>query len=290
MAVGRPRGEFTAGSSSAGPRPQPVLRLHDIRTPDGGLGVTRWSKMASPRLYDDLAWVWPLLSPPEHYPEEASELASAFREAGVGAGGRILHLGCGGGSLDTHLKAQFRVTGIDVSASMLDHARRTNPDVEYIEGDILTARLGRTFDGVLLHDAQAYFTRTDQLRAAYDTAAVHLRPGGVMVSAPEELRHRFRQDRVHDSVTLGDANMTVTTVEIDHDPDVHDSAFDRTFLFLIRDADGQRVEMDVHRLGLWNLEEMLVPMREAGFIPEVSEPKLSDMEEGEWVLVTAKRQ
>jgi SAM-dependent methyltransferase len=219
-----------------------------------------------------------------------SELISAFRNSGVPAGGGVLHLGCGRGSLDMHLKAHFRVTGIDISPAMLDHARRTNPDVEYIQGDILLARLNRRFDGVLLHDAQAYCTHPEQLRSVYETAAAHLGHEGVMVSAPEELRHRFQQDRVHDAIRLSEGTTTVTTVEIDHDPDPEDNAFDRTFLFLIRDANGQRVEMDLHRQGLWDLEDVLASIREAGFLPDVSTPKLSDMEQGEWVLGTAKRQ
>ena len=54
--------------------------------------------MTEARLYGDLAWVWPFLSPPEEYDEEAATYIAQFRRYGVQDGGRILHLGSGAGA------------------------------------------------------------------------------------------------------------------------------------------------------------------------------------------------
>ncbi len=242
--------------------------------------------MDTPRLYGDLSWVWPLLSPAEDYPEEAGIIAKHFADAGVADGARLLHLGCGGGSLDFHLKQRYQVTGLDRSAAMLERATEINPEVEYIVGDMRDCDLQRRFDAVLLHDAQAYLTEPDELRGVYSTAARHLESGGVFVSTPEELRERFVQDRVSSSTSHADGRARVTTIELHHDADPTDRVFETTFMFVIRRDGHQRVEVDVHRMGLWDLDEVVAPLADVGFSATVSRPRLSSMPDADWVLVT----
>ena len=236
----------------------------------------------SPRLYADLAWIWPFVSPPEEYAEEVDTFRARFSRHGVPDGATVLHLGCGGGSIDWHLKRHYRVTGVDVSPGMLAHARSLNPEVEYLDGDIRDVRLGRSFGAVLLHDAVAYMTTPADLRAAYATAAAHLEPGGLLVTLPEELRSNFRQNRVQDE-THARGNRSVTTIQVDYDPDPTDTWFETTFVFLIREI-GQplQVETDTHRVGLYHLDEVLAALRDAGFEPRAEPWELSvDVQPGE---------
>lgn len=241
-----------------------------------------------PRLYTDLAWVWPFVSPPEDYPEEVATFRARFRRHGVPDGAPVLHLGSGGGSIDWHLKRHYRVTGVDLNPAMLAHARSLNPEVEYLEGDVRDVRLGRVFAAVLLHDAAAYMTTPAGLRAAYQTAAAHLAPGGVLVTPPEELRSRFRQHRVQ-AETHQRGERAVTTVTVDFDPDPADTWFEQTYVFLIRQAGQQlQVETDTHRCGLYELDEMLRLLREVGFEPQVEQWELADLPPGdEYPLITA---
>lgn len=67
-----------------------------------------------------------------------------FRRHGVRDGARVLHLGSGGGSIDHHLKQNYRVTGVDIAPAMIAYAARLNPEGEYIQGDIRDVRLGQT--------------------------------------------------------------------------------------------------------------------------------------------------
>ncbi len=104
-------------------------------------------------------------------------------------------------------------------------------------------------------------------RLAADSSATHLAPGGVLVTPPEELRSRFRQHRVQgETHTRGDRS--VTTVQVDFDPDPTDSSFEATLVFLIRQA-GQplQVEADTHVVGLFDLNDVLSTLREVGFEP-----------------------
>ncbi|MHB8756969.1 MAG: class I SAM-dependent methyltransferase [Bacillota bacterium] len=241
------------------------------------------------RLYSDLVWIWPFVSPPEDYEEEVASFRKRFAGHGVRDGASVLHLGSGGGSIDFNLKRHYRVTGVDVSRAMIDYAKGINSDVEYIQGDIRDVRLGRTFDAVLLHDASAYMTSLADLTAAYRTAAAHLRPGGPMVTPPEELRTRFEQHAT-EVTTRVRGDIAVTTIETDFDPDPSDTWFEKTFVFLIRNRGRLTIEADTHLNGLYKLDDMLGAMREAGFEPEVSRWELSDLPlEEDYPLVTAVR-
>ena len=79
------------------------------------------------RLYDYLAYLWPLLSPPEEYAEEASYWLATLREL-LGPGRhRLLELGSSGGHNLSHLTADIEATAVDMSEGMLAHSRRLNP-------------------------------------------------------------------------------------------------------------------------------------------------------------------
>lgn len=243
--------------------------------------------MPVPRLYSDLAWVWNYLSPPSHYEEEVESFRLRFAREGVPRMGTVLHLGSGGGSIDFHLKRHYKVTGVDRSAEMVAVAQKHNPEVEYVVGDLRDVRLGRTFDAVLLHDATTYMTTPEQMQDAFYTAAAHLSKDGVMIYLPEELRHRFQQNKTKVR-TIGDEKLSVTTMEVDHDPDPSDRTFETTFVFLIRREGELEVVHDTHTMGLWTMDELMPMLRNAGFDPEVEPWELSDLEPGEeYPLVTA---
>jgi SAM-dependent methyltransferase len=220
--------------------------------------------MALPRLYDDLAWIWPFLSPPEEYTDEVATFFEEFDRLGVPEGGRLLHLGSGGGSIDWHLKQRYKVTGIDLSAAMLAQAQAVNPEARYLVGDLRNMHLGRHFDAVLLHDAVAYMLTPDELRDAYRTAAAHLVPGGALVTTPEMVRECFQQHH-SEVVTREDGGRSVTTLIVDFDPDPSDHQFESTFIYLIRDAGALRVEVDTHQVGIHALADFEAAIAAAGF-------------------------
>ncbi len=59
------------------------------------------------RLYDDLAYLWPLMSPPEHYEEEAGYWLRELRARLAPGKRRILDLGAGGGHNLHYLIGEF---------------------------------------------------------------------------------------------------------------------------------------------------------------------------------------
>jgi len=244
---------------------------------------------ANPRLYDDLVGLWPFVSPPENYVEEVATFRRRLDRHGVSAGARILHLGSGGGSIDFHLKQGYRVTGVDISAAMLAHSASINPEVEYVQGDMRSVRLGRTFDAVLVHDAVSYMTSVEDLERVYRTAAAHLAPGGLLIALPEELRSRLAPDEPEvDTHRVGDR--VVTVIEFDYDEDPSDHEFETVFVFVIREQGRVRVELDRHRGGVFDLEDFLGAIERAGFDARAEPWELSDWTPGrEMPLITAIR-
>ena len=219
---------------------------------------------SGPRLYDDLAWLWPIVSPPEDYREECAEYRRLIEQRSRRPVRSLLHLGCGGGHHDYHLRRHFAVTGVDRSPAMLALARRLNPGVIYRVGDLREVRLDEAFDAVVLFDAVAYMCSPDDLRAVFETALAHLRPGGVFLTVVEATSERFRQNRTWTSVHTA-ADTEVVMVENAYDPDRSDTTYEVTFLYLIRRDGGLSIEADRHTCGIFPLETWLDLLTEVGF-------------------------
>lgn len=231
------------------------------------------------RLYGDLAWTWPIISPPEDYVRESDYFASLIRENCTFDVETMLHLGCGGGHNDFTLKRHFAVTGIDMSKRMLGLARSLNPEVTYRLGDMRSLRLGSTFDSVALLDSVNYLLDRDDLRLAFETAFHHLRPGGVLLTMVEQTPQGFRQNLTrHWTRSRGDTE--ITFIENSYDPDPGDSTYESTFVFLIRRKGRLEIETDRHLGGIFPMGTWYDALGEAGFSVERADYEVPEEGEG----------
>ena len=199
--------------------------------------------MIMPKMYDELASWWPLLSSPAEYEEEAGFYAQALAAACARPPTTVLELGSGGGNNASHLKTRFEMVLVEPAAGMLALSRALNPECEHVQGDMRTVRLDRQFDAVFVHDAVAYMTTEADLRMAIDTAFVHCRPGGAALFAPDHIRENFQPSTDHgghDSQTHG-----LRYLEWTWDPDPADTTYVVDYAYLLRTPDGAiRVEHD----------------------------------------------
>ncbi len=216
------------------------------------------------RLYRELADWFHLLTPPEDYAEEAGFYADTLRGAAAHPLETVLELGSGGGNNASHMKANFRMTLVDLSPEMLAVSRSLNPECEHLLGDMRTVRLGRTFDAVFVHDAVDYMTSMEDLHSAFATAFVHCRPGGAALFAPDCVRETFRPSTDHGG--HDGERRALRYLEWTWDPDPSDTHYRTDFALLLRDESGRvRAEDDHHILGLFSRSEWLGLMAEAGF-------------------------
>ena len=238
--------------------------------------------MAGIRLYNELAYLWPLISPAEDYSVEALYWLRAIRSK-LGPGRHsLLELGVGGGHLLSHLTPQHEAAAVDVSPRMLELSRRRNPEVEHHLGDMRTVRLGRLFDAVLIHDAVGYMLTEDDLRAAFQTARSHLRPGGLLLVAPDIVTESFREGKVIRWTTSA-GGVTITTEERLQDPDPSDTRIESLFTYEITENGARRVEHDLHVTGLFSLKAWTSLLEEAGFNVERT-PLPGQDGYGEWLF------
>jgi SAM-dependent methyltransferase len=235
---------------------------------------TRWgethmaAESGTHRLYNDLAWLWPLWGSVDEYREECELFVRLFCEHATREVRTLLDVGCGGGKNAYHLKKYFDLTGIDISEAMLSHAKTLNPECEFLIGDMRTLDLSREFDAVYLNDAVVYMTTEDDLLKAFQSAHRHLRPGGVMVTLAEVTKETFRQNRTSASSQKAD-DLEIVFIENNYDPDPDDTTYETTFVYLIRERGNLRIEHDRHIVGLFSLDAWRRLLSDAGF--EISE-------------------
>ena len=237
------------------------------------------------RLYHDLSYLWPIVSPPEEYIVEAEEWLDVIRrrlgrDLTSGVGNRrptLLDLGCGGGHLLSHLTAHFTTEAVDISPPMLDISRRLNPHTIHHLGDMRDIRLGRAFDVVAIHDAVNYMSAEADLRAAIATATAHLNPGGLLLMAPDWLWETLSGPRVIDW-TKESAGLGVTFIEYVANPKPDANTVESVFVFIIDEGGELNVEIDRHTGGLFPLSTWMRLLSEAGL--DVEYLKTNDYEGG----------
>lgn len=155
-----------------------------------------------PRLYDDLAYLWPILSPPEQYAVEAALLKWLMEEhCGTDQPLDILEFGAGGGHTLVHLaQAGHHCTAVDLSASMLEHCKQLIPSARTEVGDMRNIDLGQQYDAILIHDAVDYLLTEADLTATFKTIKQHLKPNGIAFVAPTYTEELFRDNDLEEEI------------------------------------------------------------------------------------------
>lgn len=221
------------------------------------------------KMYHELASWWPLLSSPTEYAEEAELYEQILTGACARPARTLLELGSGGGNNASYLKERFRATLVDLSDEMLRVSRERNPECEHLQGDMRRARLGRTFDCVMIHDAIVYMTSEADLRQAMETAFVHCVPGGAAIFAPDHVQETFEPSTSHGG--FDGEGRSLRYLEWTWDPDPADCTYLVDFAYMLREGHSLRVESERHTAGLFARDRWLALLSEVGFEPSLEE-------------------
>lgn len=218
------------------------------------------------RFYGELAPWFHRITPPEDYVDDAAHVVRVVDAVVDGPASTLLELGSGWGNNAFHLKERYACTLVDLSEDMLAVSRRGNPDCEHLQGDMRSVRLGREFDVVFVHDAIDYMRTEEDLAAAIETVASHLRPGGVAILTPDVTAETF------EPATLAEAkdhdDIQVRYLEWTHPPAPGGTEVDVDMVLVIRDAEGgTRVEHDRHTCGVFPSATWVRLIEEAGLRP-----------------------
>lgn len=236
------------------------------------------------KAYTDLAWVDTIVSSPEEVEKETELYSKTIKEYSKIETRTLLHLACGAGMNDYTFKKHFKVTGVDISREMLSLARKLNPEIEYIEGDMRTVELGKNFDAVAIPDSIDYMRTKDELRKTIKTANKHLNPGGILliVAHPKET---FQENNFVYTGKKGDIDITV--FENNYITRNKETGYEAAVIYLVRNKEKLKTYIDIHKLGLFDKKTWFSLLKEEGFeIKETKEEHFYDehmLEEGEYI-------
>lgn len=120
----------------------------------------------------------------------------------------VLDLGCGTGRYDDIFSSMgYSLTGVDISETMLDVARKRNGNTcKFFHGDMRTVRLEQKYDVVVsLFHVMSYQIKDEDLILSMQTAKEHLAPAGLFIfdfwngpgvqADPPEIREREFRDK-----------------------------------------------------------------------------------------------
>jgi len=218
------------------------------------------------KLYGELAAWYPLLTPVADYAEEAAFCRRLFERHCRRPPRTLLDLGSGGGHNAAHLKATLSCTLLDLAPAMLDLSRRLNPQCEHVEGDMRTARLGRVFDCVLVHDAVSYMASRADLQSTIATAFEHTATGGVALFQPDFVAETFAPGTETGGSDAGGRGLRY--LEWRWVPEAARETYVTDMAYLLRDErGGGGVLHDRHVMGLFPRTVWLELLAAAGFEP-----------------------
>jgi SAM-dependent methyltransferase len=237
-----------------------------------------------PRMYEELAEWYPLITAPHEYEGEARWYTRTLREQAQRDVRRVLELGSGAGANASYMKRDFELVLVDRSKKMLDMSRKLNPELDHRIGDMRTFRLGEKFDAVFIHDAASYLVSADDIRQTAQTALHHLNPGGVVMFCPDDLAENFKsglESGGHDGDD-GRALRYLAWSSPNEDPD----RIITDYAFILRYPDGRATtEHDRHITGRLSRETWLTVLGDVGFSSQTLPFDLPDEAEGKYEVV-----
>jgi SAM-dependent methyltransferase len=194
----------------------------------------------------------------------ATELLAALAERGIPQG-QIVELGCGSGILAQELVAiGYQVLGIDISAAMIALARKRVPQAQFKVGSFRTAELPTCVAVTAIGEVFNYLFDGGNTRAALakvlERIYAALRPGGLLlfdVAGPGRLPP-YAPRRRH---IVGPDWAILLNMEEDRKRHIltrHITTFRQV-------GDQCRKEEEIHRLRLYEPDEITTLLKNAGF-------------------------
>lgn len=131
----------------------------------------------------------------------------------------VLDAGCGTGRVGAELARRgVSVVGADVDASMLATARRTMPEVEWVQSDLAALDLGRTFDVVVMAGNVPLFTPPGTEAALVAGCARHVRPGGGLLIAGFQLGRGYSLEQYDEHTAAAGLRLAERFATWDREP------------------------------------------------------------------------
>ena len=176
-----------------------------------------------------------------------------------------LDIGCGGGWFTRAFQRHgYQMTGLDISAEMLDYAQeramKEGVRSEYLLGDISKMKLPKRFDfATAINDCVNYIPK-NKLGTAFKNVGSALKKGGIFVFDVSSIRKL--REKVANTVSVDDRE-EITYLSFNHEEE--DGVTMDVTLF-VKDAQGGYTRLDErHRQYAYTEEEICAALEKGGF-------------------------
>ena len=180
----------------------------------------------------------------------------------------LLDVACGTGGHLQHLSSQYDAEGIDLSGDLVSIARNRLPDVRIHQGDMISFKLGRSYDVVLcLFSSIGYVKTAANLNRAVNCMANHLNPGGILLIEPWFTKESWQPRPVY-ATFVDDPDVKVARISTNKRQgklsiiEMH---------YLVGTAEGVKYHKELHKMGLFAQHEMIDAYEKAGLQCEYTE-------------------
>jgi SAM-dependent methyltransferase len=195
------------------------------------------------------------------YRSESRRLTRLIRRYKKTTGNALLDIACGTGRHILHLKSYFDVEGLDIDRNLLRIARRRNAGIRFQRGNMLTFKLGRSFDAITcLFSAIGHMTTVTELEKAVRNMSFHLKPGGVLIIEPWITPRDFKRGTI-DVVVAKQPELKIVRVGRSF---AHERISTLEFHYLIATPRKIRHLMETADFGLFTHSEYLSAFHTAG--------------------------
>jgi SAM-dependent methyltransferase len=117
---------------------------------------------------------------------------------------------------------------------------------------------------VMAFDMIMYNLTYSDLQTTLTNLNRHLKPGGVLLFYMENWKEKFEQNKTRFK-KQGKGDVEIVLIENDYDPDPDDTEFECHLIFLIRTKGELQTVIDKHRMGLFELKNVLEILQNLNF-------------------------
>ena len=212
----------------------------------------------------DLSAIYDAIYHFKNYAEESEYLVHAIRKR-VPEARTLLEVGCGTGLYLEHLKRDFDVQGLDLSAEMLTAAQNRLPGIQLHEADMADFELDNRFDIVCcLFRSIAYVKSAARFGKTVETMARHVAPGGLVIIEPFFTPETYWVDRV----TLNEYENDDMKIAWMYVSEKEDRVAKLDIHYLVGTRDGVHHFTELHEMGLFSEEDYSEAFDRAGLTLE----------------------
>ena len=197
----------------------------------------------------------------KEYSLEAAKVKELLTRHGVHLQADLLVLACGTGGHIPYLNDHYHVSGLDLSDDMLTLARKKFPDLRFHLGNLIDFELEMDFDAIIcLYGSIGFVKTVDNLRAAMERIAAHLRPDGLVLITPWSTVEDFKDIIIVDAADRPDLKIARMEQVLLKEPKI----VEVTFHHLLGKDNNVTYHKQSVEIGLFSRQEYLSAMTDTG--------------------------